>query len=166
MKEIGMFLKEARTLNGVSIEEASDDLNVAASEIENLEEGNIKAFKDIYSLKNLVKEYSKYLGQDPDKLIDEFNDFMFEHTSKISLEDIKEARKNMKVEEKPRVVSPYTYVKKKRNIFKKIKWKYVITFFIVILIIAIIIFLYNMIGTSEEKVSKELRGGNLYEYTK
>ena len=77
MKEIGEFLKESRVENGVSIEEASDDLNVTSSEIENLEEGNVKAFKDVYYLKSLVKEYSKYLGQDPDHILDEFNDFMF-----------------------------------------------------------------------------------------
>ncbi len=57
LKEIGEFLKASRIQNGVSVEEASEDLHVASSEIENLEEGNIKAFKDIYYLRDLVKEY-------------------------------------------------------------------------------------------------------------
>ena len=82
MKEIGSFLKETRMQNGVSLEEASSDLNITKDELENLEEGNFKAFRDVYDLKIIVREYSKYLGVNPDKALDEFNDFMFEHTSK------------------------------------------------------------------------------------
>ena len=165
MKEIGEFLKASRVKKSVSLEEASEDLNVDSSEIENLEEGNVKAFKDVYYLKNLVKEYSKYLGEDPDHILDEFNDFMFEHTSKISLEDIKEARKNMKEEEKPKVISPYTLVRKKKF---KINIKYVKRIIYVLGVIAILVCLFliwNLISTPGKKESTELKGGNLYEYT-
>ena len=167
MKEIGEFLKSSRVANGVSIEEASEDLNITAVEIENLEEGNIRAFKDIYSLKNLVKEYSKYLGQDPDKLLDEFNDFMFEHTSKISLDDIKEARKLVKKEdERPKVVSPYTQIKVKKNIFKKVKWKRILVILGIITILVGLFFIWNLlINKNDENISTELKGGVLYEYT-
>ena len=99
MKEIGEFLKSSRIQNGVSIEEASEDLNLSSVQLENLEEGNIRAFKDIYSLKELVREYGKYLGIETDKIMEEFNDFMFEHTSKISLDDIMESRKLAKEKE-------------------------------------------------------------------
>ena len=41
-------------------------------------------------------------------MLDEFNDFLFEKTSKISLEDIKNAANaSNKEEEKAKVVSPY-----------------------------------------------------------
>ena len=158
MKEIGEFLKSSRVENGVSIEEASEDLNVTADEIENLEEGNIKAFKDVYYLRDLVKEYSKYLGQDPDHLLDEFNDFMFEHTSKISLDDIKE-------EEKPKIVSPYTYVRKKKFSINCVVFRRILIGIGIIAIIILLIFIWNMINIANNRVNTELKGGYLYEYT-
>lgn len=165
MKEIGEFLKSSRVENGVSIEEASEDLNVTADEIENLEEGNIKAFKDVYYLRDLVKEYSKYLGQDPDHLLDEFNDFMFEHTSKISLDDIKEARKNIKEEEKPKIVSPYTYVRKKKFSINCVVFRRILIGIGIIAIIILLIFIWNMINIANNRINTELKGGYLYEYT-
>ena len=165
MKEIGEFLKESRIQNGVSIEEASEDLNITIAELENLEEGNIKAFKDVYFLKNLVKDYSKYLGQDPDHILDEFNDFMFEHTSKISLEDIKEARKMIPEDDKPKIVSPYTYTKKKKFSIKKVYIKRVFTVLGIILVIVGLIFIWNLISKPNKKINTELNGGYLYEYT-
>ena len=104
MKEIGEYLKKTRVNNGVSLEEASEDLKISKDDLENLEEGNVRAFKDVYVLKDLVRTYSKYLGLNPDKVLDEFNDFMFEHTSKISLDEIKEARKQKEENENPKVL--------------------------------------------------------------
>ena len=165
MKEIGEFLKASRIQNGVSVEEASEDLHVASSEIENLEEGNIKAFKDIYYLRDLVKEYSKYLGQDPDHLIDEFNDYMFEHTSKISLDDIKEAKKMVTDDDKNKVVSPYTYVRKKKFFIKPIYVKRIMTAIGILFIIGCLFLLWNLISNPNKNRNTELKGGNLYEYT-
>lgn len=85
MKELGEYLKETRINNGVSIEEASDDLNIDSFILENLEAGNIRAFKDVLGIKEKIKAYAKYLGLNPEDVADEFNDFLFEHTSKISL---------------------------------------------------------------------------------
>ena len=163
MKEIGEFLKETRLENGVSLEEVSDDLNISKEELENLEEGNIRAFKDIYELKDMVKEYSKYLGIDPDKAMDEFNDFMFEHTSKISLDDIKEAKQE---KEEPKIVSPYTQVPKEK-VFEKINWRKVLIPILVIVIILFFIFLWNKFTKSESKITDELMGrvSDLSEYT-
>lgn len=109
MKELGEYLRRTRTSNGVSITEAAEDLDFKTVILENLESGNIRAFKDMYELREAVKAYAKYLGLSPDKIVDEFNDFLFEHTSKISLDDIKMAQKssNEKKEEN-RVKSPYT----------------------------------------------------------
>ena len=53
----------------------------------------MKAFKDIYELRHKMQTYAKYLGLDSDKVADEFNEFLFAHTSKISLKDIEEENK-------------------------------------------------------------------------
>ena len=89
MKEIGEELKQLRKKSGVDLEEASHDLNISEIELECIEAGNAKAFKDIYELKDKVKLYAKYLGVDEDRIADEFNDFLFEKTSKISVNDVK-----------------------------------------------------------------------------
>ena len=160
MKEIGEFLKHARIDNGVSLDEASDDLNLSKDYLENLEEGNVRAFKDVYSLKESVREYSKYLGLDPDKVMDEFNDFMFEHTSKISLEDIMEARKlaKEKENEKPKIISPYTKPIKKKINFNKIGFKKISIIVGIIISIILAIFIFGFLNNKEEKITSELMG--------
>ena len=72
MKEIGEYLKSVRMNNGVGLEEASEDLNLSVVQLENIEEGNVRAFKDVFTLKELVRDYSKYLGVELDKIMDEF----------------------------------------------------------------------------------------------
>ena len=62
MKELGEYLKQTRRNHGVSLEEAAEDLSISPGELENIESANIRAFKDMYELKHLVKEYAKYLG--------------------------------------------------------------------------------------------------------
>ena len=84
MKELGEYLKRTRIKNGVSLTEACEDLEISTSHLENIEIGNIRAFKDVYELRDDVKSYAKYLGLDADKVVDEFNGFLFQHTSKIS----------------------------------------------------------------------------------
>ena len=91
MKEIGEKLKEAREKNGVSKEEAASDLNLRVSQIDNIEEGNLKAFKDVFYLKCFVRDYAKYLGLDEEAIMDEVNEYFFESTSKIPIEEIKKA---------------------------------------------------------------------------
>ena len=71
MNEIGQNLKEARESSGVSLEEASKDLDIKPLILENIEEGNIGCFKDIFVLKDYIKNYAKYLGFDDNKVIDE-----------------------------------------------------------------------------------------------
>ena len=113
MKELGEYLKRTRISNGVSVAEAAEDLELSTSQLENIESGNVRAFKDVYSLKEYIKQYAKYLGLDPEKIVDEFNGFLFEHTSKISLDDIKAAQKKLEEEEK-KIKSPYTRIYKKK----------------------------------------------------
>lgn len=170
MKEIGEFLRSTRINNGVSLKEASEDLNLSVMQLENIEDGNIRAFKDVFSLRELVKDYGKYLGVETDNIIDEFNDFMFEHTSKISLDDILEARKLAaeKESEKPKIVSPYTKVHKQKFDFNKIKLKpLLLSITIIIVLILLVIILINNKQNKKEIVSSELMGSmeELYEFT-
>ncbi len=108
MKEIGEYLKRTRIKNGVSITEVAEDLDFSTTLLENIESGNVRAFKDVYELKDAVKAYAKYLGLDSEKVVDEFNGFLFQHTSKISLEDIKAAQKKLEEKDKNKVKSRYT----------------------------------------------------------
>ena len=96
MKEIGEYLRQERRKNGVGINEASEDLNINSQLLEAIESGNYKAFKDVFELKTAIRSYAKYLGLNVDDILDDFNDFIFEKTSKISLDDIKNAKKMMK----------------------------------------------------------------------
>ena len=91
MKEIGEKLKATR-------EEIGEDLKLDMKQLDQLEEGDMQAFPDILSLKYLIRDYAKYLGLDKDDLVDEFNEFLFDYTSKISLEDIKQAKKEIQKE--------------------------------------------------------------------
>ena len=120
MKEIGEALKEARENTGLSLEEVSSDLKLRPSQIENIESGNIDAFKDVFYLKYFIKEYAKYLGLSYDELIDDFNEYLFDYTSKISLDDIKKDKKkeDKKDKKQKRIASPYTIERRKRINFK------------------------------------------------
>ena len=73
MKELGEFLKRARVSKGVSLTEACEDLDFSTSHLENIESGNVRAFKDVYELRDNIKTYAKYLGLNSDKVVDEFN---------------------------------------------------------------------------------------------
>ena len=110
MKEIGEEFKEKREEIGITIEEVANDLNKDTLLIEILENGNHKVFKDILELKDMVKAYAKYLGLDDEKLLGELDDFLFEKTSKISIEDIKERLKQEQEKKKneKKVRTPYT----------------------------------------------------------
>lgn len=120
MKEIGAALKEQRENTGLSLEEVASDLKLRSSQIENIEAGNMDAFKDVFYLKYFIKEYAKYLGLSYDDLIDEFNEYIFDYTSKISLEDIKKAAKkeSKKDKKQKRIASPYTIERRRRINFK------------------------------------------------
>ena len=110
MKEIGEELKQAREASGLTVEEVAGDLNLRVSQIENIEQGNMKAFKDVYYLKCFIRNYAKYLGLDEEKIMDEVNEYFFEATSKIPIEEIEKAsqEKQNKQKQEQKVVSPYT----------------------------------------------------------
>ena len=113
LKEIGEVLKESREQNGVSIEEAAEDLNYKVSQLEAIESGNYKTFKDIFLLKCMITDYAKYLGPNSEQIIDEFNEYVFESTSKIPIDDIEKASKAKEKEDK--IASPYTKEEKEKS---------------------------------------------------
>lgn len=118
MNEIGEVLHLARESSGVSIREASKDLAIKEEILENIEDGRTGAFKDIFELKNHISSYAKYLGLDSKELIDEFNEYMFEYTSKIPVKEIeKTIELKIKEEDKKEISSPYTIKTKKHNSF-------------------------------------------------
>ena len=120
MKEIGQKLKLKREENGVSLEEAASDLKMRVSQLESIEEGKTEDFKDVFSLKYFIRDYAKYLGLDGEAILDDFNEYLFEQTSRISLEDIEEARREKEEREKNmKILSPYTVVttKDKKRIY-------------------------------------------------
>ncbi len=155
MKDLGEYLQTTRKENGISVEEAADDLKATKDEIENIEAGNTRAFKDIYELRSLIKKYAKYLGLKPDKVNKEFNDFLFEHTSKISLEDIMEAmKKREEKEQENKIKSPYT-----KEIKEKKDFGPVVLIILSLLLVIILIYIVTNIPKDKEDIrSSELIG--------
>ena len=161
MKELGEEFRILRKSNGVSKEEASNDLGITEKELECLENGNFKVFKDVYELKRIVLSYAKYLGIDEEKTIDTFNDFLFEKTSKISKIDIEEMKKKEEVEEK--VSSPYTKVIKTRYDFAPI-----VLLVVLLIFISLVVYLLLSILKKDDKDVAVLQGREVicYEFTK
>lgn len=153
VKEIGQALKEQRESIGVSIEEAAADLKLRVSQIEDLEAGNKDAFDDIFYLKYFIRDYAKYLGMNSENMIDEFNEYLFDCTSRISLADIQKAKKKSEIEKsklEKRVASPYTIQRKNKKSKKVI---FLIIIGIIILGISTF-FIINNINKSNEKEDK------------
>ena len=154
MKEIGAALKEAREEMGVSLEEVAGDLKLRVSQLEDIESGNIDAFKDVFYLKYFIRDYAKYLGLNYEDMIDEFNEYLFDYTSKISIDDIRKAKKKInkktKKEEK-KIVSPYTLEKKYMPSFSPI------LFYIGIMIIIFLIsyYVFSSINNNDNKQETE-----------
>jgi cytoskeletal protein RodZ len=119
--------------------------------LENIESGNVRAFKDVYELKESIKLYAKYLGLDPNKVVDEFNGFLFQHTSRISLDDIKAAQKKSD-EEKNKISSPYTMEYKEKFNF----WPIIYSVIGIVLFIIVIYIVISNTNKAPERVD-ELR---------
>ena len=151
MKELGEYLKRTRISNGVSLTEACEDLDFSTTQLENIESGNVRAFKDVYELRDSVKNYAKYLGLDADKVVDEFNGFLFQHTSRISLEDIRAAQKKKEelLEEK-RVKSPYTIEHKERISL----WPVVSILIAIVFITLIVLVIVSNINKHEDRTDE------------
>ena len=116
MKELGEKFKEAREKTGISLDEVAIDLGYKVSQLEEIEEGNYKDFKDKFLLKTIIADYAKYLGFDPEEIIDEFNTFVFESTSKIPIDEIAKASKNMNKDTDDQIASPYTAAEEPKKV--------------------------------------------------
>ena len=158
MKEIGEKLKEARESIGVSVEEAAEDLKIDASQINDIENGNVERFQDVFNLKYFIRDYAKYLGLNKEELVDDFNEYLFDYTSKLSLDDIKNEVKNKKEDNKIR--SPYTIERKSEKLYQNI-----IYIAIVVLLITIGLLIYTIVTDSNESEENLVYGGT-YELTK
>ena len=155
MKEIGNSFKTARETIGISKSEVIKDLDITESQLDNLEDGNINAFKDVFFLKDIVKMYAKYLNLDEDEIMDNFNDFMFSYTSRIPVEEILEQTREIKILERQndenKIVSPYTIKRKKNN---NVKYALIYTFSVIILIVLVILIVKYV--TDKQVEEKEL----------
>ena len=124
-------------MSGLTLDEVSKDLEIPVLSLEQIEDGNIGAFKDIFVLKDYLESYAKYLGLDYEDVIDEFNEYMFEKTSKIPMEEIEKAVKEKEKEESEshRIASPYT---KAATIKSNKQFIFMLILITVLVIIAII----------------------------
>lgn len=155
MKEIGEKLKEARESMGITIEEAANDLKIRASQVESIEDGDKDAFKDIFYLKMFIKNYSKYLGLDYDKMVEEFNEYLFDFTSKISIDDIRKAEKEQKKKNKKlktvKIASPYTVEKQEKQVPR-----FLIILGIVILIVIVVYVIVLVLTNKPEEITNTI----------
>ena len=149
MNEIGEELQYARESSGVSLNEASKDLGIKVEILENIEDGRTGAFKDIFELKEYISSYAKYLGLDGSKLVDQFNEFLFDYTSKIPLSVIEQAKKE-KENEKREIVSPYTYQRREKIKIPSYVWYILIATLVIVIGYVIISHLQNDDFKSDE----------------
>lgn len=165
MKEIGEKLKETRESMGISIEEASEDLKVKPNQLTDIEEGNKEAFKDVHYLKYFIRDYSKYLGLDYEAMVEEFNEFVFDYTSKISIDDIKKAtNKNKEKNNVKKIVSPYTLDKDSE---KKMPKSLIIGIIIALLCVAIYVVVFFITKDKDNKDDNDINSKDIsYIYNK
>lgn len=149
MKEIGEKLKETRESIGISVEEAAEDLKMRPSQLEEVEAGNMNAFKDVFSLKYFIRDYSKYLGLNYENMVDEFNEYLFDYTSKLSLDDIRKAKKEEEKIKEPKIFSPYTLEKKRKKIIPPI-----IIWILILAILGIVVyFVIDAVNDSNQDIT-------------
>ena len=161
MKEIGESFKEARETIGISKEEVVKDLNITESQLDNLEDGNVNAFKDVFFLKDTIKKYTKYLNLDEDEIMDKFNEFIFGYTSRIPVDDILEKTREFEILERKnegnKIVSPYTMKRKKRSTLK-----YVLIYSASVILLIVLVILIVKFAT-DKKEEKEYSHFNIVE---
>ena len=158
MKELGIKFKEKREEIGLKLDEVSKDLDITIPQLENLEEGNINAFKDIFFLKDLIKRYTVYLNLDEDEALEYFNDFVCDYTSKIPVEEIeakvKEINRQEEIETRKKISSPYTA---KKVIKAKLKPLYLYLIITVILVTITLLIMNSVLNTKKELISHDYK---------
>ena len=105
----------------------------------------LKCLKIFWNIIDTIESYSKYLGLDTEKIMDEYNDYLFEKTSKISINDIKERlEKTNKEKVVKKIKSPYT--KEMVDFNKKYNIILIIVVFIIILLFILFVLKKFIIG--------------------
>lgn len=137
MEDIAELLKSTREDSGIELEEVSEDLDIDQLLLKNIEEGKIGSFKDIFVLKEYIQNYAKYLGLDDKKILEKFNEYLFEYTSKIPVKEIEKAiaSNNKETIEKDIISSPYTSPHSKNP-----TGIYIIIYILIFILIMLIIF--------------------------
>lgn len=164
MKDIGTKFQEKREEIGIKLEEAAKDLDITVAQLENLEDGNVNAFKDIFFLKELIKKYATYLNLDENEIMEDFNDFVFDFTSRIPVEEIEEKVKEIvfqnEKETRKKISSPYT-----RKKVRKAKMKPVYFFSVITVILVCVTFILLNIFLNKQREFNYI-GSEIYEFTK
>ena len=135
MEEIADLLRETRLDAGIELSEVSKDLNINEVVLTNIEEGKIGSFKDIFLLKDYLASYAKYLGLDSEKILEEFNEYLFEYTSKIPVKEIEKTMELNKKELEEKIASPYTKPQPKNK-----KYYYVMIYILIFLLVILAVF--------------------------
>lgn len=136
MEEIAELLRETREESGIELEEVSKDLEISEIILKNVEEGKIGSFKDIFTLKEYISSYAKYLGLDSERIIAEFNEYLFEYTSRIPIKEIeKTIELNTKETEEEKIISPYTLNRPKNK-----KGIYIFIYILLLILVVLAIF--------------------------
>ena len=104
------------------------------------------SFKNIYDLKDYIANYAKYLGLDADSLVDDFNEYMFEYTSKIPVKEIEKKMQEMNKEKtEPEISSPYS------KPMRKYPTKYYVVTYVFLILLVILIIVWSVSQISEAK---------------
>jgi len=137
LEEIAELLKFTREESGIELEEVSKDLEISVVLLKNIESGKIGSFKDIFLLKEYISDYAKYLGLDYKKILDEFNEYLFEYTSKIPVEEIEKTMEQITKENsnEEKVVSPYTSIRPSNR-----RGIYILIYILVVILVVLTIF--------------------------
>lgn len=152
MIEAGKTLKSTREKTGVSLEEVSKDLDIPVIVLEQIEDGSIGSFENIYELKDLMVNYAKYLGVDTEMITLKFNEYMFDYTSKIPMDEIEKAviEQRKEKEDEERICSPYT------RAYAKEKTLPYIIFGIVVIILVILAIIWSVRQITVNNSSTEI----------
>lgn len=135
MEEIADLLKETRENSGINLDEVSKDLDIDEVILTNIEEGKIGSFKDIFLLKEYLTNYAKYLGLDSERILAEFNEYLFEYTSRIPVKEIEKTIELNIKENAEKVVSPYTVDRPKNQ-----KVMYILIYVLIFILVLLAIF--------------------------
>lgn len=76
MSSLGEQLKLAREEKGISLECIADTLKISKKYLEALEEDNFSVFPAPVYAKGFLNNYAKFLGLDPQVILDQYNRLM------------------------------------------------------------------------------------------